>query len=250
MARQRFQAGLGGTLRLALEDPAGQPTAVTISIQSTLGADLPTPVVDAAATVTQKTETLSEFSYALSGAQCPAPAAIGSQLALEDEPASELPQGYGHSYRAVWTYTLGGQQHQVDQLYEVRLRVLRPTLTSDQVERQLPAQWEDLVVGGAEEIAAILADAWDDLLDEVEARGFDPDRIMDAGRLLKPHRSLVVWTLAKTWGNAWREWATDRKKDADQDLEDALNSGGWYDKRVDNVQTPAEVKWTSIRLTR
>lgn len=248
MARQRFQAGIGGTLRLPLEGLAGPPSAVTVSIKATTGQDLPTPVVGAAGTATQQTPTLWELSYVLSGAQCPAPASVGA-IGLEDEPA-ELPQGYGHSYRAVWTYTVDGQQYQADQLYEVRVRLLVPTLTADQVQRQLPAQWADLVAGGDTEIAAILAEAWADLLDDVEAKGFDPDRIMDVGRLHKAHRSLVVWTLAKSWGPAWREWAQDRKTEAEQDLTEALNSGGWYDAREDAVQAPSEVKWTSIRLTR
>lgn len=321
MARQRFQAGIGGTLRLSLEGELPPPTSATVSIKSSTGQDLPTPVSGAAAAISPVSTTAAApaiagalavtlasavgvkagtylvtpasgadafqvdvasanpgtgvvqlaaglpsavatgdafqdpaapaqgvvLSYALSGAQCPAPSA--GPLVLEDQVA-ELPQGYGHSYRAVWTYTVDGQVVVADQIYEVRVRVLRPSLTSDQVQRELPAQWEDLVLGGAEEIAAILAEAWEDLLDDVEAKGFDPDRIMDPGRLHKAHRTLVVWKLAKTWGSAWREWAQDRKRDFDDDLTEALNSGGWYDRQADAVQTPAEVKWTSLRLTR
>jgi hypothetical protein len=318
MARQRFQAGIGGTLRFLPPEArlAGAPTSPTISVLSSAGQDLPTPVKDAVAVVDQVATTLDglgqegeralvlvsvagiaigrkylvtpadgqrflvevdavdptanrvvisealqadvesgaafagvELSYALSGAQCPAPLLTGdADLLGVDSSASPK---YGRSYRAEWHYTIGGVSYASDVLYEVRRRVLKPTLSSDEVQRRLPAQWRDLVAGGPREVQRVLDDVWDDVLDELAAKGFDADRIMDGERLRKPHRSAVVAALAKTWDfTAWGAWAKERSEEASQDLQEAIASGDWYDDSEDAVQAPAEVKWPTIRLTR
>jgi hypothetical protein len=319
MARQRFQAGIGGTLRFIPPEAvlAGPPTVATVSILASTGQDLPTQVQTAAAVVDPVSTTFSapasagdrtitlasvtgiavgrqylvvpgdgerflvevdavatsakvvllaeplprdlgsdaqllgvEVTYALSGAQCPMPVATGViATVLDEQPSPAL--GYGHSYRAAWLYSIGGVQYGGDQLYEVRRRLLKPTLTADQVQRRLPAEWDDLVPGGPREIQRVMDDAWDDLLEELAAKGFDPDRVMDADRFRRPHRSLVVAALASTWPPAaWATWSKERHDEAVQDLQDALASGSWYDKVEDAVQAPAEVKWPEIRLTR
>jgi hypothetical protein len=321
MARQRFQAGIGGTLRLVPAEARlfGRPSAATITIRSTLGTDLPTPVTDSAATADAVDTTLStaaaqgdrqlvlasvvgiqpgrhylitgqdgehleveadgvngttravllveplardlaagdafqglEVSYLLSGAQCPMPppGLLTAQALLELEVNAESPS-YGRLFRAAWTYTVAGTQYTADQLYEVRRRLLKPTLTADQVQRRLPADWRDLVLGGPRAIERVIGDAWDDLLDELAAKGYDPDRIMDADRLRRPHRSQVLVDLSASWlGDTWIAWRKERIAEADQDLQDALASGDWYDRAEDAVQAPSEAKWPATRITR
>lgn len=299
--RQRFVQGVGGTLRFlppqALQ--LGAPTSPTITVKSSRGLPLPTPVVAAAAAVDPvdtattadaiegdqdlvladvagvtplrsylvtttkgvrflvevalvdvETKTVTTFeklsadlevgatfqgvelSYALAGAQCPDP----------------LSQGY--LYRAAWEFEFGGVKYSADQLYEVRRRLLLPVLTADEVERKLPAPWGDLSDQGPRAIAKAIEDAWDDLLDELASRGYEPDRIMDCARLRKPHRSLVLAQLGTTWGKDWREWANDRSEEHEQDLSDALNAGDWYEKIEDGIQAAGEVKWQSTVLER
>jgi hypothetical protein len=157
---------------------------------------------------------------------------------------------YGRLFRAAWSYVIAGVTYTADQLYEVRKRILKPTLTADQVQRRLPAKWTELVDGGPREVQKILDDTWDDVLDQLTARGFDPDRVMDVDRLRKAHRSLVIAELSRSWGADWKQFADDMRVEFTQDLTDALNSADWYDVREDSIQSTDEVKWPAIVLTR
>lgn len=226
--RIRFVAGRAATLKFT---PAGSAElgiidSATVTIKQSTGQNLPTPVVDQAATVTD-----GELSLALAGAQLVEPAVRG-----------------GYLYRAVWAYIIGGVVYEADQLFEVRKRLLLTTLTEAEVLRNLPARIDELQESGS--IAGEMGSAWDDVLDDVAARGFEPDRIMDADRLRRPHRVKVLAVLAVAWGPAWREWATARADDYLKVLDDALSAGDWYEKREDAIQTQGETKWPTIVLTR
>jgi hypothetical protein len=226
--RQRFVKAIGGTLRFTPPEE-GTPTTPTVSLKRASGLDLPTPVADAAATVAA-----GELSYALAGAQCPDPVAVGE-----------------HLYRATWRYVIEGVTYESDQLYEVRGRLLKATLTYDEVERDLPAPVEDLLEDGAEAVREAMGDAWDDVLDDLAARGFEPDKVMDADRLRRPHRERTIARLARTWGPAWRQFAIDREAAYERALERALEAGDWYDRDESATQTtPAETKAPTIALTR
>ena len=228
--RTRFVAGTAATLRFTppgAETLGGAILSATVTIRQSNGTDLPTPVVAQAATVTG-----TELSLALAGAQLVDPLTRS-----------------GHLYVADWSYVVGAETLRADQLFEVRRRVLRSTLTEEEVLRYLPARIEEL-----QESASVrdeVADAWDDVLDDVAARGFEPDRIMDCDRLRRPHRSKVLAVLARTWGPNWKDWAEAKATDYARDLDAALNAGDWYESVAeDGIQAATEVKVTSVRLSR
>lgn len=156
----------------------------------------------------------------------------------------------GHLYRAVWSYVIAGVTYQADQLFEVRKRALRPTLTEAEVGRYLPARLDELMDGGPSALRVLMGEAWDDVLDDAAARGYEPDKIMDCDRLRRPHRSRTLAVLAASWGPSWKDWATERAAEYGRDLDSALNAGDWYDRNSDAVQAADEVKVTTVRLTR
>lgn len=156
----------------------------------------------------------------------------------------------GHLYRATWTYFIDAVSYQADQLYEVRKRALRPTLTEAELGRYLPARLDELMDGGPRALRAVMGEAWDDVLDDASARGYEPDKIMDCDRLRRPHRSRTLSVLAASWGPAWKDWGTERSAEYGRDLDTALNAGDWYDANADTVEAANEVKVTSVRLTR
>ena len=156
----------------------------------------------------------------------------------------------GHLYRVEWAYVRGGVALHADQLFEVRKRALRPTLTEAEVGRYLPARLDELMDGGLRALRAIMGEAWDDVLDDAAARGYEPDKIMDCDRLRRPHRSRTLAVLASSWGPAWKDWATERAAEYGRDLDSALNAGDWYDEAADAIQAADEVKVLSLRLTR
>jgi len=196
-----------------------------------------------------------EVSYALAGAQCPDPLTYGAGVGMY-APTVEAQagvEGQGSStplFRAAWSCTFAGVATPADQLYEVHRRLLLPTLTADQVERRLPARWSDLSDQGPRAIQKAIEDTWDDLLDDLQKKDFNPDRVMDADRLCHAHRTLVLATLATTWGPDWKDWAKERAADYVADLTDALSSGDWYEKVEDSVQGQGETKWPSISMSR
>lgn len=229
--RTRFVTGVGGTLAVMPPEVAslGLPASATITIKRASGLDLPTPVVDAVATV----GAAGLLSYVLSGAQCPDPFTVGE-----------------HLYRAAWRYVIAAVTYDLDQLYEVRRRVLKPTLTYAEVERDLPAPVADIVEGGVTEIRDAMGDAWDDVLDDLASRNFEPDKVMDADRLRRPHRVKTIARSARNWGPNWRQFAIDREDEYQRALTAALTAGDWYDAAPDNVQAEAETKVPEIILTR
>lgn len=156
----------------------------------------------------------------------------------------------GHLYRAAWSYVAGSATHHADQLFEVRARLLTPTLTEAEVSRYLPARLDELMDGGPRALRAILGEAWDDVLDDAASRGFEPDKIMDCDRLRRPHRAKTLAILASSWGPNWKDWAATKATEYAHDLDAALNAGDWYDSSGDLLQAQSETKVTSVRLTR
>lgn len=226
--RTRFVAGRAGTLTVTPGGDAaeGTITTATVSIRQANGLELPTPVQDASATTDG-----ASLSYVLSAEQLLEPLVRG-----------------GYLYRADWSYVMEGVTYRVDQVFEVRKRLLLPSLTDAEVIRGLPARLDELQESGS--IRDEVADAWSDVLDDVAARGFDPDRIMDADRLRRPHRVKVLATLGANWGPAWREWADKKATEYSSAIDAALNAGDWYDAAEDAIQGKDEVKVTSVRLSR
>jgi hypothetical protein len=227
--RQRFVYNVGGTLRFRppeCDAADTEPTSGTVTIKrATDGADLPTPIVDAAATVDG-----SDLTVALSAGNCPDPLTSGVL------------------YRAVWAYVVDGKSYQGDQLYEVRRRVLKPTLTIAELVRRLPASLAELDPD-ADPVDAI-GDAWDDVLDDLAEKGYEPDRVLDVDRLRRPHRSKTIANMAKGWGPSWKEWAIEREKEYRQDLDAALAGVGWYDADDSLTKAEDERKIPTVRLTR
>jgi hypothetical protein len=174
-----------------------------------------------------------ELSYVLSAAQAPDPISQGTL------------------YRAIWAFQVAGAACTADQLYEVHKRRLAPTLTADQVERRLPAPWSELSDQGPRAIQRALDDAWDDVLDDLRARSFEPDKILDADRLRQTHRLATLAALATTWGKDWKEWGEARASEYRDELTAALASSDWYEALEDAVQESEEKKvLPTIVLTR
>jgi hypothetical protein len=229
--RQRFAKGLGGTLRCSPPElrTLGTPTAATVTLKTAGGLDLPTPVVDQLAAI----DADGRLSFVLTPGNTPDP----------------ITRGY--LYRAVWSYTIEGVGYQVDQTYEVNARLLKPTLSLDDVTPQLPAAWEELLDGGSEAAETAIAIAWNDLLDDLSARGYRPDKILDPDRLFRPHRSKVIANLYGSFGPQWMEAANRAERVYGQDLEGALVSLDWYDATPDNKRAADEqVKTPTIVCTR
>lgn len=226
--RLRLVAGRPATLKFIPNGAAalGTITSATVTIRQSIGLDLPTPVTDQVTVVTD-----GELSFALPGAQLQEPRVAG-----------------GYLYRAAWAYVIDGVTYEADQLFEVRKRILLQTLTEEEVVRHLPARLDELQESGS--ITDEVADAWSDVLDDVAARGFDPDRIMDADRLRRPHRVKVLATLGANWGPAWREWADKKATEYSSAIDAALNAGDWYDQNSDALEAKGETKVTSVVLTR
>lgn len=234
--RQRFVQGVGGTLRFTPPEveKQGVPTSATISITRANGNALPTPVAAEAAVV----DAQGGLSYALSGAQCPDPITNGGGLLSP----TGLKGTSWHLYRAVWRYVIGGVTYETDQLYEVRRRVLKPTLTYAEVERDLPSSVYDLCQGGPQDVIDTMGDAWDDVLDDLAERGYEPDRVMDADRLRRPHREKTLTRLARTWGPQWRQFAIDRADAYQRALSAALEAGDWYESILADAREQAGEK--------
>jgi hypothetical protein len=219
--RQRYAKGLGGTLRcLPPEARAlGAASAATVTLKTSLGVDLPTPVIDAPAAIAPTT---GELSFVLVPANTPDPLALG------------------YLYRAIWTYTIAGVQYQTDQVYEVNARLLKPTLTLEDVTPILPSAWVELLDGGAAAAEPVIATAWDDILDDLSAKGFRPDKILDPERLQRPHRSKVIAVLYGSFGPQWRESADRAEQVYERDLDAAISGLDWYDRREDGVRAADE----------
>ena len=187
-----------------------------------------------------------ELSYALAGAQLPDPLLFG--IGLTDPVATGQRTTL---YRATWSYTIDGAVVGADQLYEVHKRRLEPTLTPGEVERRLPAPWAELSQEGPGALVRAVGDAWDDLLDDLRAQAFDPDRILDCDRLRQSHRLKTLASLATTWGKDWREWGQDREREYVEELRAALASQDWYELLEDAIQGEAETKVPpTIKLSR
>jgi hypothetical protein len=200
--RQRYAKGLGGTLRCLPPEAGalGAPSAATVTLKTSLGVDLPTPVIDAPAAIAPTT---GELSFVLVPANTPDPLALG------------------YLYRAIWTYTIAGVQYQTDQVYEVNARLLKPTLT-------------------IEDVTPILPSAWAEILDDLSAKGFRPDKILDPERLQRPHRSKVIAVLYGSFGPQWRESADRAEQVYERDLDAAISGLDWYDRREDGVRAADE----------
>jgi hypothetical protein len=240
--RLRFVAGVGGTLRYTLPIQDGAPTSATVSIVSAIGTPLPTPVANADATVSGHV-----LSYALSGAQCPVPSAASLSAYSAALPGSVA---FNTSYRAVWSVVYPAGTKAVDQVYEVRRRVLSPVLTADEVERRLPAAPEQLLPDGTFSLQTAVEDAWDDLLDDIESKGVDPDRIMDAARLRQAHRAKTLANMGSQFGPAWAQWAEARRKEYDEELSALLGAPGWYDSYEDARKAAGETYVANVTLSR
>jgi hypothetical protein len=243
--RARFIQGIGGTLRFTppQADAGGAPTAGTVTIKrASSNTDLPTPVVAAAAVIEG-----NDLTFVLTGANCPDSVSLsGNAIAGTSSPSRVQPL-----YRAVWSYTVDGKTYVADQLYEVRRRLLMPTLTVAELARRLPASIEELTddATGSTLIDAI-GDAWDDLLDALSAKGFTPDLVMDGDRLRSPHKALTLANLGRTWGPNWREWAKERDAEYAQTLSETLTSDDWYDRDSSLTNSPGEVQTLTVACTR
>lgn len=228
--RQRFAKNLGGTLRCLPPEvgPGVVPASATVTLRRSSGVDLPVPVADADATIGAD----GVLSFVLVPANTPDPLTAG------------------YLYRAVWTYVIGGVTYQTDQTYEVNARILKPTLRREDVEPRLPSAWEDLVDGGDLAISQEIEDAWSDLLDDLLAKGFRPDRIMDPDRLRGTHRAKVLANLYGSFGPQWAEQATKADASYLEALDKVLSSVGWYDAGDDTKGSDLETKVVSIVCTR
>jgi hypothetical protein len=228
--RQRFAKDFGGTLRHTPAE-SGVATSATVTIRRALdGAQMPVPVEAAAATVTPIT---GELTFPLVAANTPDPRTAGNL------------------YRAVWAYTIGGVAYQADQLFEVNARLLKPVLGLAEVERYLPAAWDELLAGGDAAGEQAIEDGWDDLLSDVAARDFFVDRIMDPERLRQPHRAKVLASLYRSFGPEWGEAATRAEATYQGELDKLLAAPGWYDANQDaQGDDVTETKVGAVRLTR
>ena len=236
--RQRFIYNVGGTLRFTppQADSGGPPASATVTIKrASSNTDLPIPVVDQVAGVDG-----DDLTFTLVPANCPDPISTTGAITTLPGPNSAFIQPL---YRAVWTYVVDGETYIADQLYEVRRRLLVPTLTVADILRRLPARPDELMGNeSTEKILGLIGDTWDDLLDDLSSRGYTPDMIMDADRFRSVHRNLVLATLGATWGPDWRQWADDRRKDYEQHMADALTSDDWYDRDQSLTQAPGETR--------
>lgn len=243
--RQRFAKGQGGTLRCHPIEVSsrGIPSSATVTLKRAYGTDVPVPVNDAAVAIDPDT---GELSFVLVPANTPDPLTAGGLItglvALADS---------SYLYRALWTYTIAGVVYQADQTYEVNARLLKPTLLREDVTPLLPATWEELLDGGDAAIDAAVGTAWDDLLEDLSAKGYRPDKILDPERLKRPHRSKVIANLYDSFGPQWAE-AASKKFDAYlRDLDAALAALDWYDTRPDNIRAQDEAsKVPTIVCTR
>jgi hypothetical protein len=187
-----------------------------------------------------------EVSYALSGAQCPDPFSSSSLYTTAE---TSIAQSW--LYRAAWHYTVAGTDYDADQLYEVRKRLLKPTISEGDVTSLLPATLADLEPGaGVQTVRRQIDTAWGDVLDDLAQAGFNPDLVMDAERLRAAHVSRSLYRLGIRWGPAWKEWTKEQAKAYSDDIQEALAAGDWYDSRQDNVQATDEVMLPHIDLVR
>jgi hypothetical protein len=228
--RQRFAKDFGGTLRHTPAE-SGVATSATVTIRRALdGAQMPVPVEAAAATVTPIT---GELTFPLVAANTPDPRTAGNL------------------YRAVWAYTIGGVTYQADQLFEVNARLLKPVLGLAEVERYLPAAWDELLAGGDAAGEQAIEDGWDDLLSHLAAKGYVADKIMDPERLRQAHRARVIASLYRSFGPDWREAADRAEATAQSELDGLLSSPLWYDANQDaQGDDVTETKVGAVRLTR
>lgn len=247
--RQRFAKGLGGTLRhepIEMRDGVA-PTSATVTIKTSLGLEMPEPVKDAPATIDPDT---GELSFVLTAKNTPDPTSLGYYLSPQIDGYEKDPTTFGYLYRAVWTYVIGGVTYVTDQTFEVNARLLKPTIRMEDVEPELPDDWEDLL-----EAADVMADraidkAWNDVLDDLLDRGFQPDRIMTPERLERVHRERVVWNVLRSCGPDWKQAANDARDLYQTDFNAFVASPGWYDANMDTIGSDAETKVTTIVLGR
>lgn len=226
--------------RLLVEVAAVQVSTKTVAVYEHLRAAVPA----------QSTFQGVELSHELAGAQCPDPISYAAGIGVFTPPLVTARGTTTPLYRVAWSFSVDGVAYTGDQLYEVRRRILYSTLIADEVERHLPAAWTELSDEGPRALERAIDGAWDDVLDALAEHGFDPDKVMDADRLRKPHRLRVLANLAPTWGPDWKEWAAEKVTEYREAIEKALASGDWYDVVEDSVQGANEVKWPQIQLVR
>lgn len=193
-----------------------------------------------------------ELSFVITPNNAPTPIynALPGQSPYSMDAAPPVPQNWGNQYLALWSYQIAGVSYGAEQLFEINLANLKPTLSADEVADFLPDDWVSLVRGGPRRIRKVVAIAWNDLLDDLAARGYASDRIRDPDGLKRPHRSKTIANLAASWGATWMDWAKAREVEYHSHLEAAMNNGAWYDARPDLIQGTDEVKWPSVVLSR
>jgi hypothetical protein len=245
--RQRFAKGMGGTLRLRPPEARSlgiAPTSGTVTLKTALGLDVPVPVVDQAVTVNG-----DALEFVLVAANTPDPVTAGYlEPALDPTSTPAIQSGY--LYRAVWTYVVDGATYQTDLTYEVNARILKPTLIAADVEKWLPSKWDELLDVNQNPPDEIVGGAWDDLLDDLLDRDFQPDRIMTPERLSRVHRERVIANLYKTLGPRWVESYKDAWNAYVRELNALLAAPGWYDRNMDTRGSDAETKVATIVLGR
>lgn len=155
-------------------------------------------------------------------------------------------------YRAAWTFTLGTAALAGESAFSVVRRVLAPSLEPDDLSPYLPQEMSRTVrVDEAPAHYGKIVAAWDEVLGDVEDRGVEADRIMDASRLRIAHLYKALVLIGRGWGEKWREWTDGHAETYEARLSALLASPtNWIDRDGDGVKEPAEAGTSSIRLER
>ncbi len=157
-------------------------------------------------------------------------------------------------FRAEWTYTVGGVSYIHDTYYDV---VRAPwyqaaTLTGfEAANREVYARSK----GDSVALADILAEAWDDVLRRIEAKGWRPGLIIGMERLAPPTYAVGLLRLAEmgyrpSGYTDLETWIGLMERRVAEAMDMALAGVQWYDKGDDAERSPDEVKpaMSSVRI--
>ena len=150
-------------------------------------------------------------------------------------------------FRAEWTYTVAGVEYVRENFYDVVRAPWYRAATMEGFEasnRDIFAQAKD----NNEPLEDILEEAWLDVLQRIEAKGWRPGLIIGMNRLSRPTYKAAILALAE--GGGYKQpgytdletWIDLMKLRSTESLDQALAGVTWLDKNDDAQRSESEEK--------
>jgi hypothetical protein len=220
--RPAMLRNVGGTL--AIDATEGSPSAATVEIFNAVGVSVDTPVVTRAA---------AHLTCTVTAGVC---AAIGADL------------------RALWTYTVGTSIYRKNQLFDVVVALIYPTLTTAAQLAKLYPVLEGRDFLGVAKQDDLIAAAWADMLDEIRTMGREPNFLIDGAPLTAAHAAFAAASVARNFrpgaasSDDWQAWAAAAEEKGHKLLTAGMGNWRWYDANENLVPEDEEKNVTGMPI--